>query len=89
MKTFYFAFCLLFSLLGLGSASLGDYPQCSEDDVDCQNYADVVDAENPLPSYMLVHCSGKQVLEESRIKTMARMMDWSVHLGTSPTLSST
>ncbi|KAG6363838.1 hypothetical protein INS49_008941 [Diaporthe citri] len=73
MQAFYFAFFLLLSFLGFGSAAISDYPDCSGDDIDCQNY---VDFDNPLPGYMLVHCSDQQVPEESRIKTMARMMDW-------------
>lgn len=86
MQAFYFAFFVLLSLLGLGSADDGDYPECANEDTHCQDY---VDFDNPLPAYMIVHCSDQQVPEESRIKTMARMMDWSVHLTPSHALPST
>lgn len=86
MQAFYFAFFVLLSLLGLGSADDGDYPECANEDTHCQDY---VDFDNPLPAYMIVHCSDQQVPEESRIKTMARMMDWSVHLSPSHALPST
>lgn len=91
MQAFYLAFCLLFSLLGFGSVALADDPDClGPCDDDCIAHCeDYVDFENPLPDYMMIHCSGNSVPEESRIKTMARMMDWLVHLAPSPALPST
>ncbi|KAK7707213.1 hypothetical protein SLS63_013808 [Diaporthe eres] len=78
MQAFYFAFCLILSLLGFGSVALADDdPGCTTCTADCISHCeDYIDFDNPLPDYQMVHCSGHQVPEESRIKTMARMMDW-------------
>lgn len=81
MQTFHFTLFLLLSLMGFGSAGnpncAPEYPNCViSDDPDSPDYADF---DKPLPKTMVVICTGDQVAEDSRIKTMARMMDWSVH----------
>lgn len=72
MQVFYFTFLILLSLLGFGSAF--DCP--ASEDPECPSDDDYIDPKHPLPDYLMVHCTGKQVLEDSRIKTMARLMDW-------------
>jgi hypothetical protein len=81
MQAFYLTLFLLLSLLGFGSAGnpncAPEVPDCIiSDDPDSPDYADFV---NPLPDTMTVICTGHKVDDEARIKTMARMMDWSVH----------
>lgn len=78
MQAFYLTFFLLLSLLGFGFAGnpacASDNPDCIiSDDPDDPYYADF---DKPLPSTMVVICTGSQVAEDSRIKTMAKMMDW-------------
>lgn len=67
MLPFYMAFFMLHVLLGFGSPV---NPPADPDDGD---------PDEPLPQTMATICTGKQVDNEARIKTMARMMDWSVH----------
>lgn len=84
MKAFYLTLFLLISLISLGCAAptpagadvSDDDPQCPSSDPDCPGPGDYVDPDHPLPDYQKVVCSGHQIPEESRIKTMARMMDW-------------
>lgn len=82
MQAFYLTFFLLLSLLGFGcaapAAAANDDPQpdCPSSDPDCPGPGDYIDPKHPIPDYMRVECSGHQVDEEARIKTMARMMDW-------------
>lgn len=79
MKAFYLAFLLL-AFLGLGCAApaVADDSDdtCPVSDDECPGPDDYIDSNHPLPDYMLVVCTGQQVDEEARIKTMARMMDW-------------
>lgn len=75
MQVFFFTLFLLSSLLGFGSVTLAN-DFCPSTDPECPSDDDYVDPKHPIPDYLQVHCSGKQVDEDSRIKTMARMMDW-------------
>lgn len=80
MLPFHLAFMLHF-LLGFGSPV---NPNCAPKAGDCAisvgpTNPDDGDPDEPLPQTMATICTGKWVDNEARIKTMARMMDWSVH----------